>query len=73
MSNPNCPTLKFILTAVDEKDSTLFEDFKIKMDKECRVQSRVAKFLVQGVVEDKIKLPDSTINKKEFKKRSNLI
>lgn len=67
MSNPKCPTIKFIIQAVDSEDSTLFEDFKTKMKVENRVQSKVVKHLIKGVVRNKIKLPDSTIIKSKLK------
>ena len=74
MSSPDCPTIKFIIQSVDKKDHQLFSDFNKKMVDEARIKSRVIKHLLSEVVEENIKLPKSTLNLKELKRRkSNLI
>lgn len=71
MSSPDCPTIKFIIQSVDKKDHQLFSDFNKKMVDEARIKSRVIKHLLSEVVEEKIKLPKSTLNLKELKRRKN--
>lgn len=72
MSNPNCPTIKFIIQSVDKQDHQLFADFNQKMKDEVRIKSRVVKHVLGEVVSGNIELPDSTLNKKEIKRRSKL-
>lgn len=72
MSNPNCPTIKFIIQSVDKQDHQLFADFNQKMKDEVRIKSRVVKHVLGEVVNGNIELPDSTLNKKEIKRRSKL-
>ena len=69
MSSPDCPTIKFIIQSVDKKGHKLFSDFNKKMVDEARIKSRVIKHLLSEVVEENIKLPKSTLNLKELKRR----
>ena len=68
MSSPNCPTIKFIIQAVGDKDSDLFDRFNQKMKNESRFKSRVLKFFIEEVLNGNIKLPTDTINRRERKR-----